>query len=461
MNKLNNLRLRLVLWTILLETVLMLVFGFVLVTVLQNARNRQIDETLRLSASQLNAVVDVSGGKYQISQQDSATLQTQGVVAWILNPQNEIVTTVGGAATTSLPVSLPAVNELTDIDLPDKETSRVLVSPLLEGNQQLGTLVLAVSLRNTQTTIQQVWFSLGIAIPFVLLLSGAGGLFLANRALAPVATITRTARQISTEDLSRRLSLKLPNDEIGELAQTFDAMLERLQQGFQRERQLTADVSHELRTPLGMLKAQLSLARSRPRDANTLLGMMADMEGDVDRMTRLTEQMLRLTRVEHNENVILSSLDLGMLLQDVVSSWLPKAQELGIHLTFERLSYSNLHLYGDSDGLRQVFANLIDNALKYTRREGSITISAYRKGAEIEVRIADTGIGIAPEHLPHLFERFYRADGARTSTTGGFGLGLAISQAIVQGHNGQMDVSSELGCGTTFAIRLPVDTSSK
>ncbi len=459
MNKLNNLRLRLVLWTILLETVLMLVFGFVLVTVLQNASNRQIDETLRLSASQLNAVVDISAGKYEISQQDSATLQTQGIFAWILNPQGEIATTVGGAATASLPASLPATNELTDIDLSGKETSRVLVSPLLEGNRQLGTLVLAVSLHNTQTTIQQVWFSLGIAIPFVLLLSGAGGLFLANRALAPVATITRTARQISTEDLSRRLSLRLPNDEIGELAQTFDAMLDRLQQGFQRERQLTADVSHELRTPLGMLKAQLSLARSRPRDANTLLGMMTDMEGDVDRMTRLTEQMLTLTRVEQSENVILNSLDLGMLLQDVVASWLPKAQELGIHLTFERLSYSNLHIHGDMDGLRQVFANLVDNALKYTRRGGSITISAYRKGAEIEVRIADTGIGIAPEHLPHLFERFYRADTSRTSTTGGFGLGLAISQAIVQIHNGHMDVSSEVGCGTTFAIRLPVDAA--
>lgn len=457
MNKLNNLRLRLVLWTILLETVLMLIFGVVLVTVLQNARNRQIDETLHLSASQLNAVVDVSGGKYQISQQDSATLQTQGIVAWILNPQGEIATTVGGAATVPLPTSLPAVNVLSDINLSAGETSRVLVSPLLEGNRPLGTLVLAVSLHNAQTTIQQVWFSLGIAIPFVLLLSGAGGLFLANRALAPVATITRTARQISTDDLSRRLLLQLPNDEIGELAQTFDAMLERLQQGFERERQLTADVSHDLRTPLGMLKAQLSLARSRSRDANTLLGMMADMEGDVDRMTRLTEQMLTLTRVEQSENSTLNALDLGMLLQDVVASWRPRAQELGIRLTFERLSDSNLQIHGDRDGLRQVFDNHVDNALKYTCRGDSITISAYRKGAEIEVRIADTGVGIAPEHLSHLFERFYRADSARTSTTGGFGLGLAISQAVIQVHKGHMDVSSELGCGTTFAIRLPVD----
>ncbi len=459
MNRLNNLRLRLVLWTILLETVLMLVFGVVLVTALENASNRQIDETLRLSASQLNAVVDVSAGKYDISQQDRTTLQTQGIFAWILNPQGEIATTVGGAATTPLPASLPAVDELTDIDLSGKETSRVLVSPLLEGNRQLGTLVLAISLHNTQTTIQQVWFSLGIAIPFVLLLSGAGGLFLANRALSPVATITRTARQISTEDLSRRLSLKLPNDEIGELAHTFDAMLERLEQGFQRERQLTADVSHELRTPLGMLKTQLSLARSRPRDADTLLHMMADMEGDVDRMTRLTEQTLILTRVEQGGLVDLQPLDLSEILDSVVESWEPKAQVCNVQLSFKRGGHITLPIKGDADRLYQVFSNMIDNAIKYTSAKSIISIEAIRKATEIEILITDCGVGIAPEHLPHVFERFYRADSARTRTTGGFGLGLAISYAIVQAHNGHMDVSSELGRGTTFAIRLPVDSS--
>jgi len=293
----------------------------------------------------------------------------------------------------------------------------------------------------------------------LLLLSGAGGLFLANRALAPVATITRTARQISAEDLSRRLALQLPNDEIGELAHTFDAMLERLEQGFQRERQLTTDVSHELRTPLGILKTQLSLARSRPRDADTLVRMMANMEADVDRMTRLTEQTLMLTRVEQGGIADLQPLDLGEILEIVVASWEAKAEACNVQLSIKRDKQITLPIKGDADRLYQVFSNLIDNAIKYTSPKSIIGIEANRKVTEIEVLITDSGIGIAPEHLPHVFERFYRADSART--TGGFGLGLAISQAIVQAHRGKLQVKSSVGHGTTFTVLLPLEISKQ
>ncbi len=459
MNKLNNLRLRLVLWTITLEFLLLVVFGVMLVVVIQKTQNQQIDETLGLSASQLNAVIDVRDGQFQVSEADRNTLSSQGMMAWIVALDGTVVLTIGRSGTLSLPSTFVPSGGLIDSQLKNGEPIRLQAVPLLEGDYQQGTVVVAKSLRDSQSFVQQVMLSLGIAVPVLLLLSGAGGLFLANRALAPVATITRTARQISTEDLSRRLALQLPNDEIGELAHTFDAMLERLEQGFQRERQLTADVSHELRTPLGMLKTQLSLARSRPRDADTLLHMMADMEGDVDRMTRLTEQTLILTRVEQGGLVDLQPLDLGEILESVVESWEPKAQICNIQLSFKRGRHITLPIKGDADRLYQVFSNMIDNAIKYTSAKSIISIEAIRRATEVEILITDCGVGIAPEHLPHVFERFYRADSARTSTTGGFGLGLAISYAIVQAHNGHMDVSSELGCGTTFAIRLPVDAS--
>ncbi|MEP6986345.1 MAG: HAMP domain-containing protein, partial [Chloroflexota bacterium] len=356
MNRFNNLRLRLVLWTMTLELLLLVVFGVMLVVVIQKTQNQQIDETLRLSASQLNAVVDVRDGRFQVSDADRNTLSSQGMMAWIIAPSGTVVLTIGRSSRFPLPSAFLPNGDLIDSQLPNGEPIRLLAVPLSEGNEQQGTAIVANSLRDSQAFVQQVILSLGIAVPVLLLLSAAGGLFLANRALAPVATITRTARQISTEDLSRRLDLQLPNDEIGELAHTFDAMLERLEQGFQRERQLTADVSHELRTPLGMLKTQLSLARSRPRDADTLLGMMTDMEGDVDRMTRLTEQTLILTRVEQGGLVDLQPLDLGELLESVVGSWEAQAQVCNIQLVFKRDTHINLPLMGDADRLYQVFS---------------------------------------------------------------------------------------------------------
>jgi heavy metal sensor kinase len=461
MNKLNNLRLRLVIWTITLEFLLIVVFGILLVVVIQKTQNQQIDESLRLSASQLNAVVDTNGIHFQVSSADRNTLTSQGIIAWIMTPTGKIDLSIGDVDLIPFLSILTTSNTLIDSQLKSGEPVRLFITDLSEGNRTLGTIVVAKSLRASQTFLWEVVLSLVVAVPILLLLSVAGGLFLANRALSPIDAITKTARQISAEDLSRRLGLQLPNDEIGELAHTFDAMLERLETAFLRERQLTADVSHELRTPLGILKTQLSLARSRPRDASTLLRMMADMEEDVDRMTRLAEQMLILTRVEQGGLVNLEHIDLGEVLETVFVSWEPKAQACNVLLAFTRDEHIILPIKGDVDRLYQVFSNLIDNAIKYTSPESIIRISVSQNKAGIEVIIADQGVGIAPEHLHHLFERFYRVDSARTRTTGGVGLGLAISYAIVQAHGGKLQVESQVGQGTTFTVILPVAISKQ
>ncbi|MCB0084022.1 MAG: HAMP domain-containing protein, partial [Caldilineaceae bacterium] len=325
---------------------------------------------------------------------------------------------------------------------------------LQEGGANLGTLVLALPLQRNQLLGHLIWGGLALTIPIVLLLSAAGGYFLAGRALAPIRTITRTARRISADDLSQRLQLDLPDDEIGRLARTFNAMLARLDQAFQRERQLTADVSHELRTPLAMLKTQLSLARSRPRDPQTLQEMMAEMEGDVDRMTRLIEQMLTLSALEQGQPLAATAIELAPLLARVTEQLSPAAAEKGVLLQLT-LPTAPLSLRADSDGLGQVLTNLLENAIKYTPRGGQVTLRAEQQAGHITVTVADSGMGIPAEHLPHLFERFYRADQARSRDSGGFGLGLAISQAIVQMHGGRIEVHSVVNQGTTFMVTLP------
>lgn len=456
MKRLASLRTRLVLWTVALEAVLLVVLAVVSILVLQTSQNRDIDKTLRLSAEQLNAVVDVQGDGFVVPGQDAATLRENGVSAWILTPAHAVSVFIGATDSAPVPTRLPTEDTFLDTRLAGGGPVRLLAAPLTEGTDNLGTMVLAVSLAPSRAVVRQVLFSLGIAIPLVLLLSASGGLLLTKRALAPVADITETARRISAVDLSRRIDVDLRDDEIGDLTRTFNTMLGRLELSFQHERRLTSDVSHELRTPLGMLKTQLSLARSRPREAHELLDMMADMESDIDRMTRLIEQMLTLARMEQRGLDELTRLSVGALLAELCGEMRALARERSVALELIVPTDEDLHIQGDAEPLRQAFSNLIENGIKYTPAGGSVAVAAGREGHVLTVSVTDTGAGVAPDDLPHLFERFYRTDDARARDTGGFGLGLAIARATIRAHGGNIGVTSAIGEGTVFTVSLPV-----
>jgi signal transduction histidine kinase len=281
--------------------------------------------------------------------------------------------------------------------------------------------------------------------------AAAGAMFLAGRALAPISTITAQARRIGRANLSARLALPGPRDEVGQLADTFDDMLDRLQAAFEHERQFLADASHELRTPLGLLRMQIDLAQSRPRDAATMTAMVRAMGADVDRMTRLVEAMLALTRLE-SAQAAPAPVDLYDVLGGLVSQLQPLALDRQITLALDSPTEANV--LGDRDRLVQLFLNLLDNALKYTPPGGQICVRVQR-AAGWGIQVADSGPGIPPEHLPHLFDRFYRVDTSRARETGGLGLGLAIAQTIAHQHGGAITVTSAPGQGTTFAVTLP------
>ena len=450
-----KLRYQIVIWTVTLEALLLLVFAAVFVAFLQNSQNQQNEQILRLSAVQLNAVVDVQDGEFHVSAAETVDMRTRGVMAWVLAPDGIPSLTIGNAENYPLPNNLPHPDQTLNGVLSNGEPVRILVSTLSEGNQTLGTLILALPLHDSLVLLRQIYIGLAIAIPFIILLSALGGLFLAGRALQPVSSITLTAQQISAADLSQRLDLDLPDDEIGQLAKTFNAMLERLDNAFQRERQFTSDASHELRTPLSFLKTQLSLARSKPRKAAALLKMMAEMEDDVDRMTRLVEQMLALARVEQHGLDSFAPIDLGALLQDLTSHFTEKAQQNDIELNLSIPAQVDLSINGDAERLRQVFINLIENALKYTPSGGQVTLEAKRNWEKIEIVVANSGKPIPAEHLQHLFERFYRIQSSRSRDSGGAGLGLAISREIARLHGGDIQVQSQKENGTVFTVSLP------
>jgi heavy metal sensor kinase len=332
---------------------------------------------------------------------------------------------------------------------------RVYTAPLLEDNEVVGAIQVAQNLNVVEQTLNQLLITLLIGGPLLIVIAGAGGYFLAARALAPIDKITRTARQISAKDLSARLNLANTDDEAGRLAATFDSMLARLEDAFRRERQFTADASHELRTPLAAMQAIIGSTLVRQRAPAEYEQALVDLSQETEQMRILTEGLLQLARNDAaRQPVRFERVDLSILLKDVVDSLRPLAEDKGLKL-IDEVPEDSLTLRGDSDGLIRLFVNLVANAIKYTE-QGCVTISAKPKEDKLlTVTVSDTGVGIPPEHLPHIFDRFYRVDAARSQN--GTGLGLSIGLDIAQAHGGNIAVESAPGKGTIFTVELSTE----
>jgi signal transduction histidine kinase len=314
----------------------------------------------------------------------------------------------------------------------------------------------------------------------MLLIASGGGWFLANRALTPIDRLTRTAQRISAEDLSQRINLRNADDEVGRLAHTFDAMLTRLQSAFEQQRRFTADASHELRTPLTAIIGQIDVAIERPRDAESYRATLETVREQARRLTRLANDLLFLARADAQPAPMANELiDLGSLLPAIAAQVEPLAEDRQQQIVFDQPPA--LFIHGNEDDLIRLFLNLLDNAIRYSPIGGTITIAATVANHEqtglvakgqagnasaparthlptqpsIIVSISDTGPGVAPEHLHHVFDRFFRADRGRNRAQGGSGLGLAIAQSIANAHGGRLEVQSTIGQGSTFIAILP------
>lgn len=319
-----------------------------------------------------------------------------------------------------------------------------------------GWLQVAQSLAPEQKLLTSQRQQTLLRLPLVLLLTGLGGLFLAARALDPIDRIRRTAQAIGAGDLNRRIGHSGPPDEVGELAIAFDGMLDQLQAAFEREKRFTADVSHELRTPLAVIKGRIEVTLGRSRTQQEYTDTLQDIGRAVERLSRLTNDLLFLARFDQGQSHWQpAAVGLEDLLGAVIEQAEPLAATKQIRLV-EDLS-PGLSVHGEADYLISLFLNLLDNAIKYTSCGGRVTIRAVSTHSTICVAFVDTGPGIAPEHIPHLFERFYRVEAARG---GGAGLGLAIAHEIACLHGGSIDIKSAPGQGSTFTVCLPGITSS-
>jgi two-component system OmpR family sensor kinase len=339
----------------------------------------------------------------------------------------------------------------------DGVVQRLLIQPVGFANGT-GVLVLARPLDELLETLAEVGALLACAVVAVVLVAAGLGYWLAGRALSPVGVMVAAARDITEHDLHRRIDLDLPpGDELGELAATFNAMLDRVETAFAGLQRFTADAAHELRAPLAQMRAQVDVVLRRERTPEEYRASHRAILDEIERLSRMADQLLLLARADAGAlHARADTLDLPELLEEIVERWRPAAMAREVRLESELPLEGELR--ADPELLRRLFDNLLDNALRHAPARGEVRLSASADERTWRIAVEDTGPGVAPELRPRLFERFARGDRARGRDTGGAGLGLSLSAAIAAVHGGSIAVEeAQAGQGARFVVVLPVD----
>lgn len=463
-------RVRLALWGLVLLGIAQVVVSSVLYVAISTWLEDQVNSNLLLTATQVSSVMysaddpqsplDVADTQLQFA--GSTTIATQGFLNEQLFFVRLIDRTDGTVQAATADYGIPVFTGSGDESYFETVTFDHLNQP---HEMRLYTLTLSyapsyalqvgISLTQTRAIQQDMRSLLVVLLGFTGMLAVLSGWFLANRALVPIRAIGRTAAEINETDLSRRLDLSGTEIELEQLVETFNEMLRRIESAFQRQRQFTADAAHELRTPLSIMQTGLEVILSQPRSIAEYQTTLASVQEEVERLSQLAHMLLVLARTDSGEippNMV--EFDLSLMLRTVIEQFAPAAAETGIHLMQDIAP--DLLLQGNEDRLIQAVYNLIHNAIKFTPSDGMVSISAKATPEQVTITVADTGPGIPPEDLPHIFDRFYRVDSARQRGQGGFGLGLAIAKRLIALHGGTITAHSVPGEGTQFVVTLPL-----
>jgi len=316
----------------------------------------------------------------------------------------------------------------------------------------------AAPLHELQEGLSDFLWIIAPAVPVVLLIASLSGYWMSRRALRPVDEITRAARSISVESLSKRLTVPQSGDELQRLSETLNGMMGRLDAAFQRITQFTADASHELRTPLALMRTTAELALRQDQEPHERQEALQQILAEVERTSQLVENLLWVARTDSGDARLMNEpVDLAESAREACAQASPLALVKQISLE-SRLPDQPVVVRGDRQALRRLFLILIDNAVKYTPPGGKVEVVLGRGDGFAMGQVKDDGVGIPEADLPHVFERFYRADKARSRGQGGAGLGLAIGRWIVEAHHGKISAESEVEKGSIFRVELPLAT---
>jgi two-component system, OmpR family, sensor histidine kinase ArlS len=456
MNFLKSIKFRLTLWFLAAIVVMLAVFGIAAYWLLKGSLNNNLNESLQNRFLELSSSIKYDGERFFFN-------ETVGELVMFYDADGALKQKLGANIQANLGrivgQALVGGKKFQTVKRAEGPAMRFYAGPYnAQANGTGPQIRFALVVGRTTYDIASVLAQFRLVIPLasflVLILAGVGGIFLANRALEPVDHIAETARGIGESDLSRRIDIQT-DDELGRLASTLNGMIGRLEQAFKKERQFVADASHELRTPLAIIQAESSLALEKARSQDEYERSLEVVSQEVDFMSEIVGKMLLLARSDSgSETIEFEDVKLKPLLTELAQDLDLLVQDKGLKLELGPME--ELKVRGDPVKLKQLFLNILDNAVRYTPAGGSITATLGRRDGQAVASITDTGIGIPSEHLPFIFDRFYRVDKARTSADGGTGLGLSIAMSVAKMHAGGIEVESEPGKGTTFRVVLPL-----
>jgi heavy metal sensor kinase len=463
MSFIHSIKFRFTIWYLLVLAVLLIALSAGVYFYLSRSLYRNLDDSLELRSTQLRSIPAILES---IRQGEFEEELGEIVMLYFYSGGQLVEVSPRG-------ISIPQIHEL--ISQAIAGTSFFTTIPTVEGERlrflavpinisilgpppgiQPAALVIGRSTKQIDQALAGLVHTLIIAVPLALALAAAGGIFLARRALKPVDKIAQTAQEIEEGDLSRRINVNT-KDELGRLAATLNAMIGRLEKAFQRQKQFTSDASHELRAPLAVIEAESTLALQKERPSSDYQRSLEIISQESKQMSSLVDQLLTLARADAGkEQWNFTEVNLGKLITNLSTDIDILCQEKG--LSFQLGQPQDLVVKGDEARLRELFMNLLDNAIRYTPAPGTVSVSLRREGQMAVVAITDTGIGIPAEDIPFIFERFYRVDKSRSRAEGGSGLGLAICKHIVEAHGGKIEAESQVGVGSTFSVRLPLQS---
>ena len=449
-------RLRLAAWYSAVVGLTLIAFAFGMYLAIQSAIHLAIDNELAIRINGVHTFLwrhlPWQSGKQLLQEfQEHSGLTPGGDLYQVLDAQHRWVYQPGAMRTLSLGSQIP------DSLHPDryetvKRNGRLI--RVLTANVEVADRQYTVQVATVITALYEVlerlrWLALFV-IPAIILSSGFGGYWLSGRAMAPIEEITRTARDISEQSLSRRLPLPVARDELRLLSETLNAMLSRLENAFKRVIQFTSDASHELRTPIAIIRTTAELMQEQKHTVAEYEEANAQILAEAERTSNLIEELLTLARADSQAaEMSFAEVNLCDVAREVIFSTAALAESKNISL-HASIPDSSVIVIGDYNAIRRLMLILVDNAIKYSAPGTDVLTSVSIQGISAAIEVRDQGIGIAEQDLPHVFERFYRADKARSREMGGAGLGLSIAKWIADSHRAQIEVESVLGKGSTF-----------
>ncbi len=455
MSFIKSIKFRLILWYLCVIVVLLATFGLAAYITLSYQLHFNLDKSLMVSFADIESKLTIDDGQVTFSGTSSDPFLVYSSSGNLLI---NLSTDISITHTLITDILAQVASQGRDVFFTDTNNDgskmRIYAKPLLFNSNEQVVVVIGKSLEIINETLGIIRSIFGASALYGIILALLGGLLLTNRAFYPLLKMKGAAEDFGENNLSLRMHV-YGEDEIGRLASSINRMMERLEISFNRQKQFSADASHELRTPLSIIEAEATLALEKDRTREEYKNSLEVIYREVEFMSSVLSNLLIIARSEAGQERTKMEI---VNTRDILSELSPNIEKLAHDkaLGYTLMINDDLPVKGDRVKLKQLFMNIFENAIRYTPTFGSISCEAVKDQLSAVISISDTGIGIDPEHLPLIFERFFRVDKAHARAEGGAGLGLSIAKQIADLHGGRIEVESQIGKGSTFHIFLPL-----